>query len=308
MILVTGATGQFGRATLEFLVQRVPAAELAGLARDPAKAADLAAQGIAIRPGDYEDYPSLVRALQGVDKVLLVSAVAFTDRLAQHTNVINAAQEAGVKQVVYTSIQRQHDAPLVPGVSESDLKTEQRLRESGLTYTILNNTLYADSLPLFLGSQVLTTGVQVPVQPGEGRVSYATRRDLAEAAATVLTQPGHENRAYTLTGAEAPAFSEVAELLSQLKGGPVAYVPLTPAAYAQHLASEGLPQPLAEYLTHWAEAFNQGMCSTTDPALERLLGRRPTALKDFLRAVYFPSAGAAAASTDSPSYFQKFDA
>lgn len=294
MILVTGATGQLGRATLEFLLARVPAAELAGLARDPAKAADLAAQGVAIRQGDYTDYASLVKAFAGIDKVLLVSAVAFTDRLAQHTNVINAAKAAGVSHVLYTSVQRKNDTLFqVPGITESDIQTEALLRESGLTYTILKNTIYADFLPYFIGQGVLETGVITPALPGGGRVPYVSRRELAEATANVLTQPGHENREYTLTAPTASAFSDMAQLLTDLAGRPVPYHQVGPEAYVQHLVTTGSPEPFAQFFGVWMEAYIRGVFEDTDPALERLLGRPATPLKEFLRATYFaqPAAG-----------------
>ncbi|WP_046246489.1 SDR family oxidoreductase [Hymenobacter terrenus] len=307
MILVTGATGQLGRATLEFLLHRVPATELAGLARNPEKAAELAAQGIAIRPGDYEDYTSLVQALRGVDKVLLVSAVAFTDRLAQHTNVINAAKEAGVQHVVYTSLQRKNDTLFaVPGITESDIATEQLLHTSGLTYTIIKNTLWADALPLFVGQHVLETGVVVPVPQGEGRLTYATRRDIAEATARILTEPGHENQEYTLTGTTPTSFADIAGLLSELASKPIVYKQVTPEAYVEQLVGTGLPQPVAEYFAFsWMEAYKRGMFEDTDPTLARLLGRQPTSLKDFLRSVYLPQTIEKESNPiDYPSYIQ----
>ena len=104
--LITGATGGLGRATLDALLQSVPAPEVAVLARDPAKATDLAALGVQVRQGDYNDYASLVQALAGVEKLFLVSGNDIPNRVPQHTNAVRAAQAAGVKHVVYTSFQR----------------------------------------------------------------------------------------------------------------------------------------------------------------------------------------------------------
>ena len=103
-ILVTGATGNIGRLTLDHLLKRRPAGDLVGLARDPARASDLTSKGIDIRQGDYFDQAGLLRAFDGVEKVMLVSATAFTDRRTQHDNVIDAARHAGVKHIVYMPI------------------------------------------------------------------------------------------------------------------------------------------------------------------------------------------------------------
>ena len=112
-ILVTGASGQIGRKTLQRLLERRSASELVGFARDPSKAGDLAAAGIEIRAGDYFDYASLLRAFDGIEKVLLVSAHGFTDRNTQHYNVITAAREAGVEHVLYTPIIRKDGSEFV---------------------------------------------------------------------------------------------------------------------------------------------------------------------------------------------------
>ena len=139
-ILVTGATGNIGRMTLKHLLNRVPASDLVGLARDSAKAADLAAKGIEIRQGDYFDHERLVRAFEGIDKVMLVSATAFTDRNAQHENVINAAKQAGVRHVVYMPIlHKAGSAFSLPQVNDEDLFVERKLRASGLIHTLVRH-------------------------------------------------------------------------------------------------------------------------------------------------------------------------
>lgn len=156
-ILVTGVTGFMGRRTVEHLLKKgVPAGNIIGLARKMDNVANLATQGVEIRLGDYLDYNSLLRAFKGVDKVMLTSAVAFTDRFKQHLNVINAARRAGVKHLVYMAIIRKNGSERVmPEVTPSDIATEDALKASGLDYTIV----YHPPLQTFYGYITATTRI-----------------------------------------------------------------------------------------------------------------------------------------------------
>jgi len=187
-ILVTGATGGLGKAVVENLLKTTSSAQLSVLVRDPAKAADLQAQGVTIRQGDYEDYASLTAAFVGVEKLLLVAGNDVPRRTPQHTNVINAAKEAGVKHLVYTSFQRKTEDGSSPiaFVTDAHLATEKLLHESGLVYTILLNSLYLDVLPQLMGPQVLETGtiylgrhgprgLRQPGRPGRGGDAHGRR-------------------------------------------------------------------------------------------------------------------------------------
>ena len=281
-ILVTGASGQIGRMTLQHLLRRRPATELVGLARDPGKASDLAAQGIEIRTGDYFDHASLTRALAGVEKMLLVPSVAFTDRSTQHANVISAAEEVGVQHLVYTPIIRKAGSGLeLPHVTEHDTFTLGRLEASGLRSTILGHPPYVDSLALFIGADASTSGVRVPA--GDGHVAAATREDLAEAQAVALTEPGHEGRTYALHGAPPVSFSDVAEILSEIRGTAVHHVPVSDEEYLELQVAGGLPGPAAEFMLSWVRAINTGEWDDQPGDLERLLGREPTTSAEFLR-------------------------
>jgi len=102
-ILVTGATGKLGKTVIETLLKKMPANQIVALVRDEAKAADFKAKGVDIRFGDYDDRSSLDRAMQGVEKVLLISGGNAKNGLEQHQNVVNAAKQAGVKCMAYTS-------------------------------------------------------------------------------------------------------------------------------------------------------------------------------------------------------------
>ncbi|RPD44301.1 SDR family oxidoreductase [Hymenobacter sediminis] len=287
MILVTGATGGLGHETIECLLTRMPATEVAALVRDASKATDLAQRGVEVRQADYFDYPALVQALRGVEKVLLVSAVAFTDRLSQHRNVIDAAKEAGVKHLFYTSIQRSSDF-VMPEVTESDLATEAYLKASGLVYTILHNGYYFEGLSYLIGSEVPESEIRVPA--GEGKIAFVKRTELAAATAALLTSAGHDNREYTLTGSEAYSFHDVAQELSQLAGRPITYHSSEPASYIAQKVAHGFPDFVATFLAQWAAAAQHGLLAGTHETVERQLGRKTTSLRQYLKAAYFPQA------------------
>ncbi|MFD2647222.1 SDR family oxidoreductase [Devosia albogilva] len=284
-ILVTGATGNIGRSTLKHLLKRVPANHLAGLARNPVQAADLIAEGIDIRQGDYFDQNNLVRAFAGIDKLMLVSATAFTDRNTQHHNVISAARQAGVGHIVYMPIIRKAGSAFtLPEVTGEDIFAEDRLKSSGLTYTLVRHPPFLESIPFYLAGNACETGVHVPA--GSGKAGFASRDDLAEAHAVVLSQAGHENRTYSLFGGPAVSFADVGRILSEISGNPVPFVPGADEDYIAHLMAAGLPQPAARFALAWVQGINAGEWDREPGDLENLLGRKPVTPTEFLRASY----------------------
>lgn len=284
-ILVTGATGRLGNAVLRSLVQKIPASDVVAMARDMEKAKPLAALGIEVRRGDYSDYDSLVAAFAGVEKVYLVSAVAFSDRIAQHKNVIAAAGRAGVRHVIYTSIQRINDqlAP-IEGVTESDIATERMLEKSGLTYTIIQHPLYADDLPFLIGANAPKEGFSAPA--GQGRAGFATFAELAEAGAALLTQTGYENDICLLNAGQTWSFQDIAEELARLTGKPVDYQPISVQAFIAAREADGWPASVAKFLSGWGNAIDKGAFDQSSPALEKLLGRNPKDLEGILRVAF----------------------
>lgn len=283
-ILVTGATGNIGRMTLQHLLKRVPAIDLAGLARDPARAADLAAAGIEIRQGDYFDHDGLIGAFTGIDKLMLVSATAFTDRNTQHQNAISAARQAGVRHIVYMPII--HDAAsafTLPDITEQDLFVEERLQASGLAYTLVRHPPFLESIPFHIGGSALEAGVRAPA--GDGKAGYASRDDLAEAHAVVLCEDGHEDQSYSLHG-DPVSFADIARILSHISGRPVPFIPGSDADYLAHQMAAGLPEPVARFALAWARGVAVGEWDGRTGDLEKLLGRKPITATEFLRANY----------------------
>lgn len=284
-ILVTGATGNIGRMTLRHLLKRLPASNLVALARDPAKAADLAAEGIEIRQGDYFDYDGLLRAFEGIEKVMLVSATAFTDRNTQHENVINAARDAGVRHIVYMPIiQKAGSGFNMPQVTEEDRFVEKSLKASGLIYTLVRHPPFLENIETYAGGNPLEKGVLAPT--GAGKAAYASREDLAEAHAVVLSEAGHEDKDYALYGGPAVSFADIAQILSDISGKPVPFNAISDQDYIPRLMSLGLPEPAAGFMLKWVQGVNAGEWDDQTGDLEKLLGRKPTAPTEFLQASY----------------------
>lgn len=133
MIAITGATGQLGHYVIESLMKTVPASQIVAIVRNPAKAQALTAQGITVRQADYGDEAALTSALQGVEKLLLISSSEVGQRAPQHRNVINAAKAADVKFIAYTSLLHADSSPL--GLADEHIETEKMLADSGIVYT-----------------------------------------------------------------------------------------------------------------------------------------------------------------------------
>jgi NAD(P)H dehydrogenase (quinone) len=287
MILVTGVTGHLGKAVIDLLLDKIAASELAVLVRDASKAEELKAKGVAVRIADYNDYQSLVKAFEGIEKLYFVSGTDVHNRSKQHQNVVKAAKEAKVKHVIYTSFQRRNETPASPiaAVAESHLKTEQWLIESGMVYTILRQGLYMDMLPIFMGDKVLETGV-IYQPAGEGKTAFASRKDMAEAAAAILTSDGHDNKIYEIAGNKAYSYAEIAGMMSDITGKNIVYVSPAGDEFIKTLTGAGVPPEYAGMFAGFAEAIKQGEFNTTGIELETLLGKKPTLLKDFLKEVY----------------------
>jgi NAD(P)H dehydrogenase (quinone) len=286
-ILITGATGGLGKAVVETLLQSVSPASLAVLARDPAKAADLQAQGVAVRQGDYTDYDSLVAAFTGVDKLYFVATSSYTDRVPQHENVVKAAVAAKVGHIFYTSFQRKAEDSSSPTafIEEAHLVTEKLLQASGLTYTILQHTLYLDVFPPFFGPQVLETGT-IYLPAGLGRGAYASRHDLALAGAAVLLGTGHENQTYQLAADTTYSLADLAQALSTATGKPISYVSPTPEEFSVQMTQAGVPAEASQMIVALMASVGQGNFDCPDPTLATLLGRQPESPSAFFKAAY----------------------
>jgi len=286
-ILITGASGHLGREVMTRLLGKTEASNLAVMVRDASKVEDLKAKGVEIRIGDYNDYPSLVKAFRGIDKMYFISASDVEKRTIQQENIVKAAKEAGVPHVIYTSFQRKNETATSPiaMVAEAHIKTEKWLKEAGMKYTILKHNIYADMLPMFLGDKVLETGIAY-FPAGDAKVAFTTRSDMAEVATVILTTEGHENKIYDVTNDTTVNFNEIAFYISQFTGKPIKYVSPAREEYIQTLSKAGVPKVYADMYAGFAEAFRQQEFDQTNHFIETLTGKKPVSVAQFLMEVY----------------------
>ncbi|WP_223865430.1 SDR family oxidoreductase [Streptomyces sp. 5-10] len=281
-IVVTGATGQLGRLTVEALLRRgIPAADIIATGRDIARIKDLADRGITVRRADFADTDGLTKAFAGADRLLLISAsVPVGERVANHRRVIDAAASAGVSLVAYTSTTHADTATTVLGATHGE--TEKYLRDRGIPSVMLRNSWYLENYTIQL-PQILQNGAVVGAA-GEGRISAASRADYAEAAATVLTTEGHTGAVYELGGDESFTLTELAAAISAAARQQVTYADLPVADFAQALAAAGLPAELAQVLADADRGMNRGEMYTDSGDLRRLIGRPAVTLAEALAA------------------------
>lgn len=284
MILVTGATGHLGAATLKHLLKSTPVNNIAAFARDENKVAHLKEQGMEVRIGTFDDTASLDNAMQGIDKVLLISGVD-PHRFQQHKNVVDAAKKAGVKHIAYTSISLEDvESSAIKSFMKSHFQTEDYIKQCGLPYTLLRNTLYMDGIPMFVGQNVLETGIYLP--SANGKVPYALRDEMGEAAANVLLQDGHENKTYHITGSELYSYEDVAKELSSLSGKTVHYTDADASTFPDLLKQWGVPEIGIFIVSGFSEDIKNRQFEMVGKDLENLLGRKPTNLRDGLKQIF----------------------
>lgn len=275
-ILVTAANGQLGRLTVDALLKRVPASEIVASMRDPAKGADLVAKGITVVAADYSKPETLDAALEGIDRVLLISSNELGQRVAQHRNVIDAAKRAGVKLIAYTSVLRADTSKL--SVALEHLPTEELIRASGLPFVLLRNGWYTEnytaSIPAALAHSALVSSAR------DGRIAAASREDYAAAAAAVLTEEGHARKIYELAGDEAFTLDDFAAEISKQSGKTIPYVRLPESEFKAIMLGAGLPEELAELIATSNTAAADSALFDDGHALSKLIGRPTTPFAD----------------------------
>lgn len=278
-LFVSGASGKLGRRVVELLLERGYDGKIIAGTRSPEKLADL--KGVEVRKADFTDAEALTAALDGVDRLLIISTDQIGTRLAGHLVAIGAASKAGVKEIAYTSMPNPEAPSAITFAPEHD-GTEQAIKASGIAYTILRMSWYTENL---LGSLpgTIKSG-QWYTSAGEGKQAYVTREDCARAAAGALLRPA-ENKTYTVTGPAALSNAEIAAIASELTGKPIAVVDVTDEQLAAGARAAGVPDFVIE---HFIVAFDRNarehkVEAVTD-AVETLWGTTPTSIRAFLAA------------------------
>jgi NAD(P)H dehydrogenase (quinone) len=260
-IMVTGATGQLGSMIMDNLLQSVPTSQVIACVRQPDKAAKYLEKGFEVRFGDYDQPDSLVQAFTGVTALLLIASSHTDDniRLNQHAQVIQAAQKAKVKHLMYTGFAFPPKGPIPP--NHVHLLTEQMILESGISYTFLRNALYMDFVGVLGLKEALQSG-ELVTYPGNWLFNSVTREDLALATANVLSTTGHQNQIYELTSPRPWGLSELVDVLTELSGKKIV-----------HRQDSSIQ--------HWIYSFLMKIdTASTSKDLERLMGRPVTTLRD----------------------------
>ncbi|ENT8828565.1 SDR family oxidoreductase [Proteus mirabilis] len=281
MIAITGATGLLGQHVIENLLQTVPANQIVAFARDVKKGSSLSQKGVLVRQADYNDKDSLITALQGVDKLLLISSSEVGKRTIQHRNVIEAAKSADVQFIAYTSILHADRSPLSLHVEH--VETEKMLADSGISYTLLRNGWYTEN---YLASvpAALEHGVFLGAA-GDGKIASATRADYALAAARVISEEGHIGKVYELAGDEAWTLEQLAKELTKQSGKQVIYNNLSQADFVAALKTAGLPDKLSNMLADSDIGASKGGLFDDSHTLSKLIGRRTTTLAESIKAI-----------------------
>lgn len=292
-IVVTGASGQFGRAAAEQLLEICAPEDVICLSRTPETLADLADKGATVRRADFDDPASLPAAMEGGERMLLISTVRVGSRVEQHTAAVEAAKAAGVGHVVYTSLLgvRKPNNPSVEGFDH--IATERMIEASGLAWTFLRNSLYAEAVATAMTIPALLAGHK-PENAGQGRVPIVSRDDCVAIAVGVLTQDGHANTACDVTGPELWTLPDAMALVSQMAGKPIAIELVDDEGMYAYFDSLGVPRKASDVMPDgpipWAsegmvtfgQSIREGFMDVVSDDVERITGRPPRTLRSVL--------------------------
>jgi len=283
-IVITGASGQYGRSLTDKLIAMGRAADLILITRRPDKLQDREAQGCTVRYGDFDKPETLPIAVQGADRMLLISGTRVGARVVQHKTAINAAATAGVRHIAYTSFIG-IDYPANPAeVRHDHIETERLIRASGMAWTMLRDAHYADAMILMAGPGVMASGQWVS-NAGEGREAMVWREDCVDCALAVLTGEGHEGQTYNITGPDLQTFGEVTAIMSEVTGVPLAYRAVSDAEQYAMFDAMGVPRrPVddqsvsgipwnSDDMVTFGQAIREGFLAIRSDHVERLTGR-----------------------------------
>lgn len=269
MIVVTGASGQLGKLVIKFLLEKIPASKIIAAVRNPEKAKDLANLGVQVRHADYNEPASLSEAFKGAEKLLLISSNEIGQRIAQHSAVITAAKQAGVKVIAFTSLLKADTSPLA--LAHEYLETEKVVKASGVPFVILRNGWYTEnytaSIPAALAHNAFIGSAE------DGKIASAAREDYAAAAATVLLNPIVSGTTYELAGDDAYTLVEFAHEIAKQSGKAVSYVNLPQNEFEAALKGAGLPEQFAALFADSDVGASKGGLFDDSRQLSKLIGR-----------------------------------
>ena len=292
-IVITGASGNYGRGVTDELIAQGRAADLILITRKPEKLAERAAQGCDVRYGDFDKPETLATAVQGADKMLLISGTRVGARVVQHKAAIDAAAGAGVGHIIYTSFIGIDDPANPAEVRHDHIETEALMKASGCAWTCLRDAHYADAMILMAGVGVMQTGKWFS-NAGEGREAMVWRDDCIASAVAVLSGEGHEGKTYNITGPELQTFREVTALMAQITGKPLEYVSLDDEGQYAMFDAMGIPRrPVddsevngipwnSDDMVTFGQAIREGFLELCTDDVERLTGRKARSVRQMI--------------------------
>jgi len=277
MILITGASGNAGGAVLrEVLKIGSGARAMYRSKEDSAKVP----QGATAVIADFADQQSLSRALEGIDTVYLVCS-PVRELVELESNMIDASHKAGVKHIVLNSALGAGD--FAKSFPSWHRKVEDKLKGSGMDFTILRPNGFMQNLISYFAPSIRAEGAFYQ-STGSAKVSHIDVRDIAVAAAKILSSPAHHSgKIYELNGPEALSYAEIAEEISKATGRKVQYVDIPANAQRKALLDMGMPDFLVTALLELQEYYASGKASKVDGTLESLIHRAPTTMDEFLK-------------------------
>ena len=290
-IIVSGASGHFGHAAAMQLLDM--GEQIIALSRSADKLAGLAARGAEVRVADFDSADGLEEAMAGGEKLLLISTTMVGQRPRQHGNAIDAAKAAGVKHIVYTSIMDGGN-PDHPAVEQHDhYATEQLLRNSGLSWTILYNAQYSEAVSLAMAIPAIAAGSK-PDNCADGLMPFVSRDDCVNVAVGVLTQQGHENKGYNVTGPELLSIPQAIAMVAEIAGKPIEVIAVDDTGMYEYFDSLGVARKSAdlgpddaipwasEGMVTFGQAIREGHFNLLTDDVERITGKKPRSLRSVL--------------------------
>jgi NAD(P)H dehydrogenase (quinone) len=289
-IVITGASGNYGKLAADGLIKQGRAEDLILITRSPDKLADRVHQGCTVRYGDFDKPETLAEAMQDADKMLLISGTRVGARVVQHRAAVETAVAAGAKHIVYTSFIGIDDPANPAEVRRDHIETERLIKASGVGWTMLRDAHYADAMILMAGPGCIASGQWVS-NAGYGKEAMVWRDDCAACAVAVLTGAGHEGQTYNITGPKLQDFAECTALMADITGCPVAYVPVDDDTIYAMFDAMGIPRrPVdglevggipwnSDDMVSFGQAIREGFLEVCTDDVERLTGRKARSVR-----------------------------
>lgn len=291
-IIITGASGQYGRSATDRLIAQGRAEDLILITRTPAKLADWERQGCSVRYGDFDKPETVAAAVQGADRMLLISGTRVGARVVQHKAAIDAAAAAGVKRIVYTSFIGIHpDNPAI--VTRDHAQTEDLIRASGCGWTMLRDAHYADAMIVNAGPNFVRSGMWLS-SSATGREAMVWREDCVACAVAVLTSEGHEGQVYNITGPDRQTLEEVCAMMAKISGRPITFTHTDDEGMYAMFDAMGIPrEPVddqtiagipwnSDDMVTFEAAIRGGWLDIISDDVERLTGRKARSVRQMI--------------------------